>query len=168
MKDVEEYWQNQVVAVKASLDAVKEQMERESQQKIESLIQEHRSELGIHLIYNFFVCCFKQLITDEQWANLIHQKSAAIRLVEEEYVTKLKTLEEQFYTQQKSHASREVELLKTIDSLKNDLASKDSTVDDLQSNVDTLEGGVQVLHQEIAQQAEQLMKTTQDADQKIR
>lgn len=107
-------------------------------------------------------------ISDTQWANLIHQKGAAIKLVEEEYVTKLKTLEEQFYTQQKSHASREVELLKTIDSLKNDLESKDSTIDDLQNNVDTLEGGVQVLHQEIAQQGEQLIKTKQDADQKLR
>lgn len=105
---------------------------------------------------------------DTQWANLIHQKSAAIKLVEEEYVTKLKTLEEQFYTQQKSHAAREVELLKTIDTLKNDLQSKDSTIDDLQNNVDTLEGGVQVLNNEIAQQGEQLVKGRQDADHKLR
>lgn len=83
-------------------------------------------------------------------------------------MTKLKTVEEQFYTQQKSHASREVELLKTIDSLKNDLQSKDSTIDDLQNNVDTLEGGVQVLHQEVAQQGEELMKSRQDADHKLR
>lgn len=103
-----------------------------------------------------------------QWENLIHQKSEAIKLVEDEYVSKYKTLEEQFYTQQKSHTSREVELLKTIDSLKNDLASKDSTIDDLQSNVDTLEGGIQVLNQEIAQQGEQLLKSKQEADIKIR
>lgn len=103
-----------------------------------------------------------------QWENLIHQKSEAIKLVEDEYVSKYKTLEEQFYTQQKSHTSREIELLKTIDSLKNDLASKDSTIDDLQNNVDTLEGGIQVLHQEIAQQGEQLLKSKQEADLKIR
>lgn len=46
MKEVEAHWQNQVAAVRASLDAVKEQMERESQQKIEDLIQQHRAELG--------------------------------------------------------------------------------------------------------------------------
>lgn len=46
MKEVEAHWQNQVAAVRASLDSVKEQMERESQQKIEALIQQHRSELG--------------------------------------------------------------------------------------------------------------------------
>lgn len=47
MKEVETYWQNQIAAVKATLDLVKEQMERESQQKIEALIQQHRAELGI-------------------------------------------------------------------------------------------------------------------------
>lgn len=61
-----------------------------------------------------------------------------------------------------------MELLKTIDTLKNDLLSKDSTIDDLQNNVDTLEGGVQVLNQEIAQQGENLMKNRQDSDHRIR
>lgn len=46
MKEAESYWQNQIATVKASLDLVKEQMERESQQKIEALIQQHRAELG--------------------------------------------------------------------------------------------------------------------------
>lgn len=105
---------------------------------------------------------------DTQWENLIHQKSEAVKLVEEEYVTKYKTLEEQFYTQQKSHENREIELLKTIDSLKNEVTSKDSTIDDLQSNMDTLEGGIQVLNQEIAQQGEQLVKIRRDSDYKIR
>lgn len=99
---------------------------------------------------------------------MIHQKSEAVKLVEEEYVTKYKTLEEQFYTQQKSHENREIELLKTIDSLKNEVTSKDSTIDDLQSNMDTLEGGIQVLNQEIAQQGEQLAKIKRDSDYKIR
>lgn len=77
-------------------------------------------------------------------------------------------MEEQLSTQQKSHTAREVELLKSIDSFKNDLQSKDCTIDDLQSNIDTLEGGVQVLHNEIAQQGEQLLKSRQEADHKIR
>lgn len=77
-------------------------------------------------------------------------------------------LEEQFYTQQKSHTTREIELLKTIDSLKNEIISKDSTLDDLQNNVDTLEGGIQVLNQEIAHQGEQLIKTRRDSEYKIR
>ncbi|XP_022908515.2 protein FAM184A isoform X2 [Onthophagus taurus] len=83
---------------------------------------------------------------DTQWANLIHQKSEAIKLVEDEYVDKYNRLEEQFYAQQKSHESREIELLKSIDALKNEISSKNSAVDDLQNNVDTLEGGVQVLN----------------------
>lgn len=108
------------------------------------------------------------MILDAQWENLIHQKSEAIKLVEEEYVSKYKLLEEQFYTQQKSHTAREIELLKTIDSLKNEIVSKDSMADDLQNNVDTLEGGIQVLNQEIAHQGEQLLKIRRDADYKIR
>lgn len=108
------------------------------------------------------------MVVDTQWANLVHQKSEAIKLLEQDYVQKIRTLEEQFYTQQKSHESREIELLKTIDSLKNEITSKESTMDDMQSNVDTLEGGVQVLNQEIAQQNEQLMRNRRDADQKIR
>lgn len=80
---------------------------------------------------------------------------------------KYKTLEEQFYTQQKSHEAREIELLKTIDSLKNDIASKDSTIDDLQCNLDTLDGGIQVLNQEVANNNEQLMKIRRDSDYKI-
>ncbi|XP_018561580.1 protein FAM184A isoform X2 [Anoplophora glabripennis] len=150
LKEAEVYWQNQVSTLRATVELVKEQMEKESQQKIETLIQQHRTEL------------------DAQWENLIQQKGEAIELLEEEYVTKYKTLEEQFYMQQKSHSVREIELLKTIDSLKNELQSKESTIDDLQNNVDTLEGGVQVLNQEIAQNAVDLAKTRKDADHKIR
>lgn len=98
---------------------------------------------------------------------MIHQKSEAVKLVEDEYVLKYKTLEEQFYTQQKSHETREIELLKTIDSLKNEVNSKDSTIDDLQSNLDTMDGGIQVLNQEIAQQNEQLLKSRRDSDFKL-
>lgn len=47
MKEVEAHWQNQIAAVRASLDSAKEQMEIESQQKIENLIQQHRAELGM-------------------------------------------------------------------------------------------------------------------------
>lgn len=98
---------------------------------------------------------------------MIHQKSEAVQLVEEEYVSKYKTMEEQFYTQQKSHEAREIELLKTIDSLKNEITSKDSTIDDLQNNLDTMDGGIQVLNQEIAQQNEELLKARRNSDQKV-
>ncbi|VEN40206.1 unnamed protein product [Callosobruchus maculatus] len=103
-----------------------EKLVLEHDREIERINEEHESQL-------------KEL--EEYWQN---QKSEAIALLEEEYVTKYKTLEEQFYSQQKSHEAREVELLKTVDALKNELQSKEGVIDDLQSNVDTLEGGVQV------------------------
>jgi F0F1-type ATP synthase membrane subunit b/b' len=46
IKEIEVSWQNQVTSLNNTLDAVKEQMEKESQQQIESLIEQHRSELG--------------------------------------------------------------------------------------------------------------------------
>ncbi|XP_063909487.1 protein FAM184A isoform X2 [Zophobas morio] len=150
IKEIEDNWQTQVTSLSNTLELVKDQMEKESQQKVESLIEQHRTEL------------------DSQWDNLISQKSEAVKLVEEEYITKYQTLEEQFLTQQKSHQAREIDLLKVIDSLKNELGSKDSALDDMQSNVDTLEGGIQVLNEEIAQQNDQLTKTKKESDHKIR
>ncbi|KAK9874981.1 hypothetical protein WA026_005797 [Henosepilachna vigintioctopunctata] len=150
IKEVEFGWQQQVTNLRKTLDMVKEQMEQESQHKIALLIDQHRSEL------------------DNQWENLLKQRQEAVDLVEKEYVTKYKVLEENFHIQQKSHEQREIELLKTIDSLKNELESKTSVIEDLQNNVDTLEGGVQVLNREIAQQCEDLNKARLEADMKIK
>lgn len=46
IKDLEEFWQNEVSQLKATVDQVKEQMEKDAQQKIEALIQQHRDELS--------------------------------------------------------------------------------------------------------------------------
>ncbi|KAJ8983029.1 hypothetical protein NQ317_014326 [Molorchus minor] len=99
LDEVEGHWQEELDTLRLNLESVKEQMEKESQQKIEALIQQHRNEL------------------DAQWENLIQQKRRR-------YSASGRRIQEQFYTQQKSHSLREVELLKTIDSLKNELGSK--------------------------------------------
>lgn len=96
------------------------------------------------------------------------QRQEAVDLVENEYVSKYKALEENFLTQQNSHQQREIELLKTVDSLKNELESKNSIIEDLQNNVDTLEGGIQVLNMEIAQQCEDLNRAREDAKSRIK
>lgn len=46
MDELESLCQNQVVALRKTLEEVKEQMESESREKIEELIQQHRAELG--------------------------------------------------------------------------------------------------------------------------
>ncbi|XP_018331433.1 protein FAM184A-like isoform X2 [Agrilus planipennis] len=150
VKEIEANWQLQVNSMGSKLDLIKEQMEYEAQLKVQDLIDQHRADL------------------DKQWENLVHQKDEAIRLVEDEYLTKYKQLEEQFYTQQKSHSSREVELLKTIDSLKNEIMSKNSTIDDLQNNVEVLEGGVQVLNQEVASQNDKFAKYKTDLEHRVK
>lgn len=39
-------WRNQVMTLRNTLELVKEQMENESQLKIQNLIEQHRAELG--------------------------------------------------------------------------------------------------------------------------
>ncbi|KAL3277423.1 hypothetical protein HHI36_012771 [Cryptolaemus montrouzieri] len=78
IKEVEFGWQQQATNLRKTLDMVKEQMEQESQHKIAMLIEKHRSEL------------------DQQWENLVKQKQEAVVLVENEYVSKYKALEENF------------------------------------------------------------------------
>lgn len=49
LKEVETAYQNQLCSLRATLDLVREQMETESQQKIQNLIDQHRAELGKYL-----------------------------------------------------------------------------------------------------------------------
>ena len=46
IKEIEDNWQTQVTSLSNTLELVKDQMEKESQQKVESLIEQHRTELG--------------------------------------------------------------------------------------------------------------------------
>lgn len=46
LKEVETSYQNQLSSLRATLELVREQMERESQQKLQNLIAQHRAELG--------------------------------------------------------------------------------------------------------------------------
>lgn len=46
IKEVESACQNQVSSLRTTLELVKEQMARDSQQKLQNLIDQHRAELG--------------------------------------------------------------------------------------------------------------------------
>ncbi|CAG9854913.1 unnamed protein product [Phyllotreta striolata] len=150
VQEVEAYWMEQVELLNARINAMKQQMEIEAQERLKVLIQTHQSDL------------------EEQWENLIQQKKEAIQFLEEKYISKCQQLQEQLQQQQKSHTGREVELLKTVDALKNELQSKESIIEDMQSSLETLEGGIQVLNQEIAHQSEVILKEKKDYEQKLR
>ncbi|KAG5888068.1 hypothetical protein JTB14_010043 [Gonioctena quinquepunctata] len=156
LAEKDEYYREEMVRQQTATDQdildlrrLMDKIDMSHHDKYEKLVSEHDSEI------------------DQQWENLIEQKSESIQFLEEQYVSKYKMLEDQFYIQQKSHSIREVELLKTIDSLKNELQSKESTIEDLQNNVDTLEGGIQVLNQEIAQESDETNKSRREWEQKI-
>lgn len=46
LKEVETSYQNQLSSLRVTLDLAREQMESESQQKLQNLISQHRAELG--------------------------------------------------------------------------------------------------------------------------
>lgn len=144
------YWQSGIDILNSTISNMKLQMESETQEKLGILIQSHQGEL------------------EEQWENLIQQKKEAIQFIEEKYIAKCVQLEEQLNVLQKSHSAREVELLKTVDSLKNEIQSKESIIHDMQSNMDMLEGGIQVLNKELAEQSDLMTKEKKESEQKLR
>lgn len=46
IKELEANWQMQITSTRTTLELVKEQMERDAQEKLQSLDQHHRSQLG--------------------------------------------------------------------------------------------------------------------------
>ncbi|CAH1237315.1 unnamed protein product [Diabrotica balteata] len=150
MEDREQYWKSEIDTLNSTITNMRLQVEDENQEKLKVLIQSHQSEL------------------EEQWENLIQQKKEAIQFLEEKYIAKCVQLEDQLNQLQKSHSAREVELLKTVDSLKNEVQSKESIIQDMQSNMDMLEGGIQVLNKELAEQNDVMMKEKKESEQKLR
>lgn len=50
LKDIENHWRSKMSDVSSNLEKVKEQLEKEGQQKMESLVEQHRGQLGEHII----------------------------------------------------------------------------------------------------------------------
>uniref|UniRef100_A0AAR5P062 Uncharacterized protein n=3 Tax=Dendroctonus ponderosae TaxID=77166 RepID=A0AAR5P062_DENPD len=55
LKDIEEHWRRNMSDVSSNLEKAKEQLEKEGQQKMESLVEQHRGELGKHIIANIAI-----------------------------------------------------------------------------------------------------------------
>lgn len=49
LREVENQWKSRLSDVTSNLEAVKEQLEKDAQQKMESLVEQHRLELGKQL-----------------------------------------------------------------------------------------------------------------------
>lgn len=50
IEDLERYWNHEVTQLRATVDQVRDQMEKDAQQKIGNLIQQHRDELSEYVI----------------------------------------------------------------------------------------------------------------------
>lgn len=106
--------------------------------------------------------------TDRQWEKLMKEKETAVNGLEQEYRAKYEKLKEQFQYLQKNNNNKEGDLAKKLDVLQKELHEKESTIGSLKNNVDTLNGGIQVLNSEIANQDQTIKKVKEEADQKIR
>lgn len=98
----------------------------------------------------------------------MQEKDNAINGLEQEYRAKYEKLKDQFSNIQKNTNSKEKDLFKKIDLLKTEINDKESTIGSLKNNVNTLNGGIQVLNHELANQDQKLNKVKEEADQKIR
>lgn len=147
IQQLEQNWQLQMSSTRATLELVKEQMERDAQNRLDSAEEKHRKQLDI------------------QWERLMNEKEKAVADLEEKHQKQMELIKTELEMASKNSSSKENEqLLEIIANLKKQLQGQTAVISDLQGNVDLLQGGMQVLNQEIStQNAEMQRLQTQTA-----
>ncbi|PSN47607.1 hypothetical protein C0J52_04581 [Blattella germanica] len=137
VQQLEQNWQLQMSSTRTTLELVKEQMERDAQDRLDEAERQHQKQLDI------------------QWERLTNDKEKTIAELEEKL-------------RKQGHGHREGELLETIANLKKQLQGQTGVINDLQNNVDLLQGGMQVLNQEITTHNQDIQRVQKQADIKLR
>lgn len=88
--------------------------------------------------------------------------------MEQNYRGNCDKLKDDISNLQKAHEEKESELQTTINDLKTQVEEKLAQINCLQSNVDTLQGGMHVLNREIKNHEGELLKMQKDNEKKIR
>nr|CAD7570243.1 unnamed protein product [Timema californicum] len=145
IQQLEQNWQLQMSSTRATLELVKEQMERDAQSRLEAAGEKHRNQLAM------------------QWEQLLEEKEKALEVEVEKHRGQLDKVKQELEHAVKARNIRESELLETIEQLRAQLDSQSTTISDLEGNVDLLEGGMQVLNQEITTQSHEMTKVQQQA-----
>nr|CAD7399318.1 unnamed protein product [Timema poppensis] len=145
VQQLEQNWQLQMSSTRATLELVKEQMERDAQSRLEAAGEKHRNQLAM------------------QWEQLLEEKEKALEVEVEKHRGQLDKVKQELEHAVKARNIRESELLETIEQLRAQLDSQSTTISDLEGNVDLLEGGMQVLNQEITTQSHEMTKVQQQA-----
>nr|CAD7429847.1 unnamed protein product [Timema monikensis] len=145
VQQLEQNWQLQMSSTRATLELVKEQMERDAQSRLEAAGEKHRNQLAM------------------QWEQLLEEKEKALEVEVEKHRGQLDKMKQELEHAVKARNIRESELLETIEQLRAQLDGQSTTISDLEGNVDLLEGGMQVLNQQITTQSHEMTKVQQQA-----
>ncbi|PNF29288.1 hypothetical protein B7P43_G08942 [Cryptotermes secundus] len=105
---------------------------------------------------------------DIQWERLMNEKEKAVADLEEKHQTQVELIKAELEKTTKNSISRENELLEVIANLKKQLQGQTAVISDLQGNVDLLQGGMQVLNQEISTQNVELQRIQTQTTHKLR
>ncbi|KDR07715.1 hypothetical protein L798_02631 [Zootermopsis nevadensis] len=151
IQQLEQNWQLQMSSTRATLELVKEQMERDAQDRLDAAEEKHHKQLDI------------------QWERLVNEKEKAVAEQEAKHQTQVELIKIELEKASKNNNSREIEqLLDVIANLKKELQGQTAVVTDLQGNVDLLQGGMQVLNQEISTQNVEMQRIQAQAAHKLR
>nr|CAD7589029.1 unnamed protein product [Timema genevievae] len=145
VQQLEQNWQLQMSSTRATLELVKEQMERDAQSRLEAAGEKHRNQLAM------------------QWEQLLEEKEKALEVEVEKHRGQLDKVKQELEHAVKTRNIKESELLETIEQLRAQLDGQSTTISDLEGNVDLLEGGMQVLNQQITTQSHEMTKVQQQA-----
>ncbi|XP_063231467.1 protein FAM184A-like isoform X4 [Bacillus rossius redtenbacheri] len=150
VQQLEQNWQLQATSTRTTLELVKEQMERDARARLEEAEERHRSQLA------------------QQWDQLMEQKDQALQEEARQQHVLAEEVKAQLEAATTSHKAREAELLETIADLRGQLEGQSTAIGGLQGSVDLLEGGMQVLNQQITGQEQELARAQQQAAHKLR
>ncbi|CAG2063224.1 unnamed protein product [Timema podura] len=103
-----------------------------------------------------------------QWEQLLEEKEKALEVEVEKHRGQLDKVKQELEHAVKTRNIKESELLETIEQLRAQLDGQSTTISDLEGNVDLLEGGMQVLNQQITTQSHEMTKVQQQAAIRIR
>ncbi|XP_049959630.1 golgin subfamily A member 6-like protein 22 isoform X3 [Schistocerca serialis cubense] len=150
VQQVEQNWQLQISSTRATLELVKEQMQRDADERMESLKEKYQQQL------------------ESQWEKLNNEKEDAIKSLEEKHQNEMKQFRDEVEEMKKMYMTREKELNAAIENLQLLLDKKNKDIDELQRNVDLFDGGLQVLNKEISTQGKEILRVKTKAQNCIR
>ncbi|XP_067008628.2 protein FAM184A isoform X5 [Anabrus simplex] len=149
VQQAEQAWQLQATSTRATLELVKEQLERDAQDRLDALERKHQEQLGT----------LNGMSTELQWERLMQEREEVLAVVQQQHQEQLDALKRELEAAQKEQKFKESELHQLVTGLRDQLVESKSETNNMQNNLELLQGGVQVLSSELNNQTRHLLKT---------